>query len=94
MATETRPVELAASELEVSGDQSLAGPLWSSVNRIAFRFCFVNFGTYILITQMGTLLIPGIVPPDSPALESLWPVRHIVSWTALKRAASIKVIAL
>jgi len=57
---------------------------WSLSKRIAFRFCFVYFSTYLLLTQMGTLLIPGIVPPDAPGLESLWPARQIISWTAAR----------
>src|SRR5262245_8030398 len=57
---------------------------WTLFKRIAFRFCCVYFGAYLLLTQMGTLLIPGIVPPDAPGLESLWPARQIISWTAVR----------
>jgi hypothetical protein len=48
-------------------------PRWRLATRIAFRFSFVYFGLYILLTQMN--FIPGI-----PRLQPLAPVRPIVFW--------------
>jgi uncharacterized membrane protein YphA (DoxX/SURF4 family) len=82
MTTDVREI---GAEHPLKADEDARGlTFWTLSRRIAFRFCFVYFGTYLLITQMGTLLIPGIVPPDSPGLESLWPVRQIVSWAAVR----------
>src|SRR5262245_55527436 len=57
-------------------------PPWSLLKRVAFRFCFMYFILYLAISQMLTLVAPGIVPPDSPGLDSLTPTRQIISWTA------------
>ena len=32
---------------------------WSPATRIAFRFCFVYFGLYVLMTQMLAGLLPN-----------------------------------
>jgi hypothetical protein len=48
-------------------------PRWRLATRLAFRFCFVYFGLYILITQMN--FIPGM-----PALQPLPPVAPTVFW--------------
>ena len=48
-------------------------PRWQLATKIAFRFCFVYFGLYILITQMN--FIPGI-----PSLQRLPPVAPTVFW--------------
>jgi hypothetical protein len=54
---------------------------WSVLTRVVFRFCFVYFGAYCLVTQVLTSFFP--VPNfDLPDLSSLWPVRPIVGWTA------------
>ena len=61
--------------------QAIASPLqlavpvrWSLATRIAFRFCFVYFGLYVLTTQMlgGLIVLPGV---DVPPLEQLPPMR-------------------
>ncbi|MGH7617042.1 MAG: hypothetical protein ACREPM_07440, partial [Gemmatimonadaceae bacterium] len=50
---------------------------WQPATRIAFRFCVIYFGLYVLTTQMlaGLLPIPGLgIPP----LETLPPLRNLV----------------
>jgi uncharacterized membrane protein YphA (DoxX/SURF4 family) len=54
---------------------------WSPATRVAFRFCFVYFGLYCFFTQISGSLIP-VANVDSPELSSLWPMRHIVTWSA------------
>lgn len=55
---------------------------WKPATRVAFRFCFIYFGLYILLTQMisGMLRSPfgRIAPPGT----FRWP-RAIVAWTAV-----------
>src|SRR5215510_11296709 len=83
MTTDVR--DISSTEYVLQADEDARKiTFWALSRRIAFRFCFVYFGTYLLLTQMGTLLIPGIVPPDAPGLESLWPARQIISWTAVR----------
>ena len=53
----------------------------SLASRVAFRFCFVYFGLYCLLTQILTSLI-ALPDTDLPTLETLWPMRPIVFWTA------------
>src|SRR3954470_22495871 len=50
---------------------------WSLPTRIAFRFCVIYFGLYILMTQMlnGILLIPNF---ETPPLATLQPMRSLV----------------
>lgn len=54
---------------------------WSLGLRIAFRFCFVYFGLFCLVTQIlgGLFPVPKLEVPD---LATLPPVRQIVLWTA------------
>ncbi len=68
--------------------ETVASPLqpdvpvrWNPATLIAFRFCFVYFGLYVLTTQMlgGLIVLPGI---DVPPLEQLPPVRNLTSWVA------------
>jgi hypothetical protein len=53
-------------------------PRWSVATRVAFRFSFIYFGLYILLTQMLTSLVP-FIPVE---IGSLGPFRAVVSWTA------------
>jgi uncharacterized membrane protein YphA (DoxX/SURF4 family) len=55
---------------------------WSLGLRIAFRFCFVYFGLFCLVTQIlgGLFPVPKVEIPD---LATLPPVRQIVLWTAV-----------
>ena len=57
---------------------SALGP---SLPRGLFRFCFVYFGLFCLATQIlgGLFPIPKVDIPD-PA--TLWPMLHIIFWTA------------
>lgn len=48
-------------------------PRWRLATRIAFRFCFVYFGLYILLTQMNFI-------PFIPPLQPLPPVKPVVFW--------------
>jgi hypothetical protein len=54
---------------------------WSLSTRIAFRFCFVYFGLFCLLTQVlgGLLPLANIEVPDP---SSLPPFRQVVLWTA------------
>jgi hypothetical protein len=48
-------------------------PRWRLSTRIAFRFCFLYFGLYILLTQMNFI-------PFIPPLQRLAPVAPTVFW--------------
>ena len=50
--------------------------------RVAFRFSFVYFGLYMLVTQIagGVFLLPNFA---LPALGMVWPLRDITLWTAV-----------
>ena len=52
---------------------------WSPATRIAFRFCFLYFGLYVLMTQMlaGMLPIPKF---RLPVLGEKPPMRPLVLW--------------
>jgi hypothetical protein len=54
---------------------------WRLTTRIAFRFCFIYFGLYCLLTQISTGLIP-LPNVDIPDLSTFAPTRQIVTWTA------------
>jgi hypothetical protein len=56
---------------------------WNALTRIAFRFCFLYFGLYVLTTQMlgGVIVIPG--DWNMPELETLPPLENLISWTAV-----------
>ena len=54
---------------------------WSLATRVAFRFCFVYFGLYCLLTQISTSLLP-LPTIDLPDPSTFWPTRQIVTWTA------------
>ena len=53
-------------------------PAWSPATLIAFRFCVVYFGLYVLTTQMLTSFVP--LPFEVPDLQSTPPVRAVVVW--------------
>src|SRR5688572_19790496 len=48
---------------------------------VAFRFCVIYFGLYMLATQIagGVLLFPGV---QFPALGTTWPMRDVTLWLA------------
>ncbi|HET9834582.1 MAG TPA: hypothetical protein VFP91_22820, partial [Vicinamibacterales bacterium] len=51
---------------------------WRASTTIAFRLCFVYGSLYVLVTQM----LNSIVRLPIPELQTLWPVRSLVTWTA------------
>lgn len=55
---------------------------WTAATRIAFRFCFLYFGLYVVTTQMlqGIIVIPNW---GFPPLETVPPFRNVIQWTAL-----------
>jgi hypothetical protein len=55
---------------------------WAPATRVAFRFCFLYFGLYVVTTQMlnGLLVIPNF---GFPSLETVSPLRNVIEWTAL-----------
>lgn len=57
-------------------------PRWNFATRVAFRFCFVYFGLYCLVTQVLTGLMPTPPSISIPSLDTLWPMRPIIFWTA------------
>lgn len=54
---------------------------WRPATRVAFRFCFVYFGLYILLTQMLTSLL-FVTTNDSGAfeLDMTSPAKAIIPW--------------
>ena len=56
---------------------------WALPTRVAFRLCFLYFGLYVVITQMlgGIIVIPG--EWEMPEIQTLPPLRNVISWTAL-----------
>jgi len=68
--TDSTPVVTVESEFE----QPSPGPRWRLLTRIAFRFSFIYFGLYILLTQMN--YIPYSAPPFVQR-----PVNAAVFWT-------------
>jgi len=59
--------------------QSQSEASWAPATRIAFRFCFLYFGLYVLMTQM----LAGILPTPKfrvPVLAEKPPMRPLVLW--------------
>ena len=54
---------------------------WSPLTRIAFRFCFIYLGLYVLASQIlgSLLLIPYF---QFRGLGPLWPMREVTIWVA------------
>lgn len=92
-ATEPRPANrLEPSAPSVSPEEHSASPHWSPATTIAFRFCFVYFGLYVLLTQMLSSLIPVPVI-NVPELGDLLPVRALVLWVGRSILGIAKPIA-
>lgn len=55
---------------------------WTPATRVAFRFCFLYFGLYVVTTQMlnGMIAVPRW---GFPPLETLPPLKNVIQWTAL-----------
>jgi hypothetical protein len=67
----------------LSPEATHAGPAegWSPLTRVAFRFCFVYFGLYVVASQIlgSLLLIPYF---QFRGLGPHWPMREITVWVA------------
>lgn len=72
-ATLSTPVDSPSDQVEDNH--------WALPHRIAFRFCFIYFGMYCLVTQVlgGLLPVPKL---DIPSLGELTPMLPMVLWTA------------
>lgn len=58
-------------------------PRWKLATRIAFRFCFVYFGLYIVLTQMLTsLLFAATNDGGAFEVDNLPPVKAAIVWVA------------
>lgn len=59
-------------------------PRWSPFTRVAFRFCILYFGLYIVLTQMLTSLLLATTN-DSGAweLDNMRPIQAVVVWVAV-----------
>src|SRR5277367_5478580 len=69
------------TRLDADSTQNRPQPAPPSVAaRITFRFCFVYFSLYCLITQISIGLIP--TSADLPDLDTLWPIRQMILWVA------------
>jgi hypothetical protein len=75
-------METHAHAAQVQQTVQLPTTHWSSGSRIAFRFCFVYFGLYCLLTQIITALIPA-PNVDTPDPSTLWPFRPVILWIAV-----------
>src|SRR3954463_13934872 len=62
---------------------------WHPLTRVAFRFCFLYFGLYVLTTQMlgGLWIVPKLSPPNLGATGLMhgmvdWVASHVfhVAW--------------
>ncbi len=51
--------------------------------RTAFRFCLIYLGLYCCTTQILTSLFSATQGADIPDPGTLWPMRPLVSWTAV-----------
>lgn len=51
---------------------------WPVTTRVAFRFCFVYFGLYVIFTQMLRSLVPFAIPFPQFGVTS--PMKNITGW--------------
>lgn len=81
MAVADQPALAAQVVAQHTFDAS--SPRWSVPTRIAFRFCFLYFGLYVVLTQMFTSLVL-FTTNDSGAFEfdTTAPARALVVWLA------------
>jgi hypothetical protein len=54
---------------------------WTPLTRLAFRFCFVYLGLFVLATQISGSMIPNL-SFYYRGLGRLWPMRGLTFWTA------------
>jgi len=72
-----------ATQVVAQHTLDVTAPRWSIPKRVAFRFCFLYFGLYVVLTQMFTSLVL-FTTNDSGAFEfdTTAPARAIVVWLA------------
>ena len=72
-----------AAQVSVQPAETVFAPEWSSTKRLAFRWCFLYFGLYVVLTQMLTSLLL-VTTNDSGAFEVdvTRPARAVVVWLA------------
>jgi len=78
-ATADYVTELSPATAAAAPEPRIAAPAWSPSTRIAFRFCVLYFGLYVLMTQM----LAGIIPNSwyrIPVLAEKTPMRQITLW--------------
>ena len=74
---------MAAPGIQLQAEPGTApAARWSLATRIAFRFCFIYFGLYCLLTQISTSLVP-LPNVDIPDPSTFPPMHQIVTWTAV-----------
>lgn len=78
-ATPLRVTDSTYTPHTSSAAESSPAPRWQPTTLVAFRFCFVYFGLYVVLTQMiqGIIAIPKL---DIPELGTLAPFRATVKW--------------
>jgi hypothetical protein len=83
MAVADQPAIAAQVSVQPQAAENLFTPQWSSAKRLAFRWCFLYFGLYIILTQMLTSLL-FVTTNDSGAfeLDITPPARALVVWLA------------
>ena len=77
--TATAEYVRAFSPVSEAAPEPRAEASWSPATRIAFRFCFLYFGLYVLMTQM----LAGLLPNPKfrvPVLAEKAPMRPLVIW--------------
>jgi hypothetical protein len=78
-ATSLRVTDSTYTPHTSSAAESSPAPRWHPTTLVAFRFCFVYLGLYVVLTQMlqGIVAIPKL---DVPELGTLAPFRAAVKW--------------
>ncbi len=75
--------QASAQSGEIRGDALLSSPDWKPATRIAFRFCVLYFGLYIVLTQMLTsLLFATTNDAGAFELDTTAPAKAAVVWIA------------
>lgn len=72
-----------ASQIIAERTADATAPRWSLPTRVAFRFCFLYFSLYVILTQMLTSLL-FVTTNDSGAFEIdiTPPAKAVVTWLA------------
>jgi len=69
------------AQLEIEKTHSVLP--WTLAERLAFLFCFIYFGLYVVVTQMLSTLFFLPTIDTITEIGTLWPFRTIISWTAI-----------